>query len=70
MDNKFTCSICGETYDKLWSDDEANKEAEELWGVENASINDDMAVICDDCWNNRTPIERGLIGEDYKNNGA
>ncbi len=47
---RYQCEKCGGVFKKVWSDDLANKEAEELWGVKNASENEDMARICDDCF--------------------
>lgn len=48
----FTCEGCGKTYLKGWSDEEMDKEAKEIWDVENASAKLDkgMAVVCDDCF--------------------
>ena len=48
MDNAFICGLCHETYDKKWSDAEAKKEAEELWGD---IPDEETAVVCDDCFN-------------------
>lgn len=47
----YICEVCKETFIKGQSDEEANKEAEELWGVKNASENQNMGVVCDDCYN-------------------
>ena len=69
MEN-FTCDVCKKTYPKGWTDEEAAKEAQELWGakIEASFVKpEDFAVICDDCFNNRNPIERQLLAEDYKN---
>lgn len=46
----FTCEMCRQTFPKGRPDEEANAEAEELWGVENASEDAEMAVVCDDCF--------------------
>lgn len=46
--DKYTCSMCGETYEKEWSDEEADKECEELFGVTKADVACD--VVCDDCF--------------------
>ena len=50
MIEEYTCSLCKETFDKEWSDEEANKECEEIWGVKNASTDDRMVVVCDECY--------------------
>ena len=51
----FTCENCGGVFNLETTDDEADAEAERLFGVKNAhskvgSGDDDMAIICDDCW--------------------
>jgi protein involved in sex pheromone biosynthesis len=45
----FTCDNCGRTYKKERSDEEALKEAKEIFGD---VINDikNLAVVCDDCY--------------------
>ena len=50
VSDTFTCDECGGTFPKDWSDDEANAEAESMWGVAGASENEGMACVCDDCW--------------------
>ena len=47
----FTCNSCNQTFQKGWSDEEANKEGFELFGVKNAIVDQDMALVCDDCFN-------------------
>ncbi|GAI07820.1 unnamed protein product [marine sediment metagenome] len=51
MNNKYICSSCKKEFEKAITDKEANKEAEELFGVKEASNRDDMAIVCDDCFN-------------------
>lgn len=50
--NEYECDHCHNVYKKGWSDEEAEKESEELWGVKNASekLDSGMAIICDDCF--------------------
>ena len=47
--NEYTCSMCRQTFDKGWSDDEANAEAVILFGRDGHAS--DMEIVCDDCWN-------------------
>ncbi len=49
----FTCDLCHKTYEKGWSDEDADEESLKIHGVSNASskINESMAIICDDCFN-------------------
>ena len=46
--NEYRCDMCGKTYGKEISDKEAVSEKEELFGD---MPMDDMAIVCDDCWN-------------------
>lgn len=62
----FTCAICGGTFAKGWSDEEANAEAQGIFGVDNASKSQEMAVICDDCFNHRPPEEVKEMGKEYQ----
>lgn len=51
--DEYKCAKCGKIFEKGWSDEEANQEAEELWSfwsVKDASERDDFDVICDDCF--------------------
>ncbi len=45
--DEYTCSVCRETFDYEWTDEEAMAEAEAIFGD---SLGDDPAVVCDDCW--------------------
>jgi len=47
---KYICENCGGEFNKACSDEEANKEAEELFGVKEASNNENMGIVCDDCF--------------------
>ena len=46
--NEFTCDMCRNTYEKEWTDDEAEAEMKEIWGV---IPKEDRAIVCDDCFN-------------------
>lgn len=48
-DNEYRCEKCGNIYEKWWSDDEADNEALKLHGKTHNSA--EMAIICDDCFN-------------------
>jgi hypothetical protein len=50
--NEFTCTMCRETFDKAWTDDEAWAEARQLWTAEEIARGTD--VVCDDCFNAMT----------------
>jgi hypothetical protein len=44
----FTCAVCGETFEKAWSDEDADAEAAALWTPE--ELAGGIAIICDDCF--------------------
>jgi len=47
-DNEYQCEACGEVYEKGWTDEEAQKEADELWNK--VALQAGQSVICDDCF--------------------
>ena len=47
-ENEYKCSMCKNVYEKGWEDEEAKKEAKEIWGD---IPTEEMCVICDDCFN-------------------
>jgi hypothetical protein len=56
--NEFTCCVCGNTYEKSWSDEEAKEEFSEVFKSEFNEEN--TAVVCDDCYKqmmNEYPVE-------------
>jgi rubredoxin len=54
-DNEYKCGHCGNVYEKGWTDEEAKKEAEEIFGKHPDDWNDGQVVICDDCFNLMNP---------------
>ncbi len=46
----FTCARCGETYDKIWSDEEAAAEAEGNFPGIDVTDPDEAGVVCTDCY--------------------
>lgn len=57
MDNTYICAMCGEEFEKGWTDEEAEAEAKEFYGKIPES---EKAIVCDDCFNkihpNKFPI--------------
>lgn len=47
-DNEYKCDMCGGVFEKSWSDKEAAKELEDVWGGKFEP--DDCGVVCDDCY--------------------
>ena len=52
--NEYICECCRETFSKGWSDEEAVAEAKERFGMD--PFTDDMAIICDDCYQNHVVL--------------
>ena len=47
----YQCEQCGEIFRAQLDDGEsANREAKERFGVEDATNNPDMAIVCDNCY--------------------
>ena len=47
---KYVCCECGETFESDWPDSEAERQAEEVFGVKNAATDPAMAVVCSHCY--------------------
>ena len=62
-ENEYKCEMCQNIYEKGWSDEESEQEAKDIWGE---IPQGDKAVICDDCYNRRTPQEIKKMGENYQ----
>jgi hypothetical protein len=50
--DEYICDECGETFEKGWSDEDAELERETLWGD---LQREDAAIICDDCFDELFP---------------
>jgi hypothetical protein len=48
--NPMTCAHCGKDFEPAWSDEEAEAEAKRLWGVDHATTDQRMVVVCDPCF--------------------
>lgn len=59
----FRCAVCGNVYEKAWSDEEAMKESRELWGE---IPEEEREVVCDDCFHNRSAKDVREMGNEYK----
>ena len=70
-DNEFKCEMCGEVYEKAWTDEEAMKECEDDFGVEMAN-SEDNAIVCDDCYQKMLPSEHlqqlAIAQQEFFNN--
>jgi hypothetical protein len=56
--DEFTCWLCGEVYSKLWSDEEAKEEYENVF--ESEFDEENTSIVCDDCYKkmmNEYPVE-------------
>lgn len=58
-DRKFTCAQCGIDFEVTdednWTQEDAEKECEEMFGVADPKSHPGMAVVCDDCWKELVP---------------
>jgi DNA-directed RNA polymerase subunit RPC12/RpoP len=55
--NEYTCAICGGTFKKGWSDEDAAAELRTNWpGIPP----EDCAIVCDDCFRRILPEGRPL----------
>lgn len=55
-EDEYQCGMCGNVYEKEWTDEEALQESEENFGVEMAN-NTDSDTVCDDCYKKIDPKE-------------
>ena len=46
--NEYKCGACGGVFEKGWSDEEAQAEADAAFSQE--SLGSDPAIVCDDCY--------------------
>jgi hypothetical protein len=51
---EYQCANCRQTFESGRSDQEADAESLELWGVESAHTDSGMCVVCDDCFQDMT----------------
>lgn len=54
MGETFICQLCEQTFEKGWSDKDAEAEKDALWG--DVPL-DDCGVVCDDCWQQINPFK-------------
>ena len=50
MVDTFTCAKCGETFENIWSDSEAEAQYDKVFAEEKAA-GEERDVVCDDCYN-------------------
>jgi hypothetical protein len=53
VSDTFTCAMCGETFVKARSEEEAVAECFEVFGCTPAT--EECDVVCDDCWQSIDP---------------
>ena len=58
--------MCRGVFEKGWSDEEANAEAEYYFGVKNASKNKDCVAVCDDCFQKMHPKDHPELVKKYQ----
>lgn len=62
----FTCEACGETFDKVWTDEESRAEAEAVFAPEELA---EVAVVCSPCLREMLAAMPGLAVR-YRGSGA
>jgi hypothetical protein len=50
--DEYQCAMCGGIYTKGWSEQEARAETQQYWPD---TPQEELAVICDDCWQGVQP---------------
>lgn len=50
MSKVYRCDACGGTFTSEWPDADAEREAEQVFGVDGAATHPGMAEVCDDCY--------------------
>jgi DNA-directed RNA polymerase subunit RPC12/RpoP len=50
INESYRCSVCGGEFKKGRSDEEADAEAERIFGTEKASEAPGQAIVCDVCF--------------------
>jgi len=56
--SEYQCSLCKEVFKAGWTDKEAVKECDEVWG---SPPDENFDVVCDDCWNKIHPSKHPLL---------
>jgi hypothetical protein len=63
----FTCAVCGQVFPQDPATvAEAEAEAARLWGVPQASQDPDMVVLCDPCYQRRSPGEVAAMAQAFQ----
>ena len=55
--NEYKCAMCGEINTKGWRDEEAHKEATEIFGAPPEDWKTGQAIVCDDCFQKIHPLK-------------
>lgn len=53
----YKCDMCQNTYEECWSDEEAEKEAEEIFGKKPKDWKCGRSIVCDDCFEKIHPLK-------------
>ena len=61
--NTYTCARCGQTFTKARTDDECRAELESFFGF---VPEDDIAIICDDCFQEIHPSKFPDVVDEFK----
>lgn len=66
-ENEYECGHCHEVYEKGWSDEEAEKEAQDTFGKPSEEWVGGKVTVCDDCYQKMHPKDNPELVEETKN---
>lgn len=62
-DNEFRCEMCKGVFKKGWSDEDAEKEAGQIFGKPVSEWNGGGVLLCDDCFEMVHPLKPENLGK-------
>jgi len=64
--NEYKCGHCGGVFEQGWTDEEAKKEATDIFGKNPDDWNDGAVIVCDDCFQKMNPANYPDLVEKAK----
>lgn len=62
-ENEYKCAMCKGVFNKGWTDEEAKEESKGYFGE---WADQDLEVVCDDCFNKIHPTKYPDLAEETK----
>lgn len=66
MNRKYKCDICKGVFEDGWSAEEAEKEAQDIFGKPSKDWQGGRSIVCDDCFNKIHPSDNKELVEKTK----